>query len=133
MSWSGYAEGEHEGTHKYLIQSRLWQPVRVKGWRHNRRKRVTHELMLHAHRPRHLEGLEKSTLGAHRVHTGLLPWSRNFLCGPGRSSVPFSSCLYCLMHSRGSICSETVLSSALHKIDGNTISSGNILCIYYFQ
>lgn len=77
MSWSGDVEGEHEGTHKYLIQSRLWQLVRVKGWRHIRRKRVTHELMPHAHKPRYLEGLEKSTLGGHRVHTGLLAWGHH--------------------------------------------------------
>lgn len=78
MSWSGDVEGEHEGTHKYLIQSRLWQLVRVKGWRHIRRKRVTHELMPHAHRPRYLEGLEKSTLGGHGTHriAGMgTPWS----------------------------------------------------------
>lgn len=114
MSWSGYAEGEHEGTHKYLIQSRLWQPVRVKGWRCNRRKRVTHELMLHAHRPRHLEGLEKSTLGAHRVHTGLLPWS-----APGTSCValgevqslsPHAFIVWCIAEAAYAV----RLSSAVH-------------------
>lgn len=67
------------------------------------------------------------------LHGDSMVSCRNILCGPGRSSGPFSPHLYCSTHSGGSLCSETVLSSALHRIDSNKISSGNILCICYFQ
>lgn len=74
----------------------------------------SHELMLHAHRPRHLEGLEKSTLGAHRVHTGLLPWS-----APGTSCValgevqslsPHAFIVWCIAEAAYAV----RLSSAVH-------------------
>lgn len=72
------------------------------------------------------------------MQTGLLAWDHHgqlqeLLVWLWEKFSPFPPYLYCLMHSRGSTCSETVLSSALHETDGNTISLGNTLCIFYFQ
>lgn len=77
-------KGEDAGTHKD-IQNRLWHPVRVKGWKHNREKEVTLGLMSNACRPRYkgwrdtdgTDGLGEPTLGEHGVHTELLAWGHH--------------------------------------------------------
>lgn len=145
-SWSGDVEREDEGTHKCCVQYRLWHPVRVKGWRHNRGKGITRGLMSRAYRPRYLghreadgmEGLEKPTLGGHGVHAELLAQGHHghlqqCLVQPWEKFWPVLPTSLLFDAYRGSICSETVLSSTLHKTDSNKISSGNMLCICYFQ
>lgn len=82
--------------------------------------------------------------GIRKAHTGRT-WGTCGITGMGtpwpvvRTSCvalgkfrPFPPHLYCLVHSRGSMCSGTVLSSALYKTDSNKISLGNILFICYF-
>lgn len=108
-SWSWDVEGELKGAPKYFIYSRLWQPLRA-----NRRKRVTHELLPHAHRPRYLEALEKSTLGGHTIAGVGTPCS-----APGNSCValgkvqslsPYVFIVWCIVEAASAV----RLSSAVH-------------------